>query len=137
MSSTVHTIGPIPAPEGYFSPENVTFLQRKITETLSKSFTTKVLFDRQGIVRIMERVIKERLESVPRMNRRVIMYCCNEFSNHQIEVKKQLKWAEGYQSSQKLYDPVGGIVRADLSGMKLANRLGKQRSGGTLRFHFV
>ncbi len=137
MSSSgmiLHTVGPTPVPKGYFSGDNILFIQRKVTELLSLRYKQKILFDREGIVRLMQRVVEERLESVPRMNQRVIMYAMNDFMTHQVQANKVMQWGEGHVSSQKLYDQVGQKTYVDLWHIKQPNRLGVPRIGGTLRF---
>src|SRR4051812_10302405 len=99
----VQTIFPGFVPPNYFSEDNIVFIQHKIIHVLGLEFTQKILVDRSSIIRIMQRVLEERLESIPRMNQRVIMYITNEFRNHQIDANKHLKWESGYIQSQRLY----------------------------------
>lgn len=137
--STINTLVPNAAiPSGYFDEDNIRFIQRKATEVLSREFTQNILFSRGDIVRIMERaLVNGRIEPVPRMNQRVIMFLTNEFRNHQIEVDKHLKWEAGYVLSQRLYDPLVEISRYDQQRTKLKNRLGVPGVGGTTRFYFT
>lgn len=136
MANALHTAGPTPIVGGFFDGDNVLFIQRKITEELSRQFKQKILFDRGGVVRLMQRVAEERLESVPRMNQRVIMYAVNDFTTHQIEANKVMKWGEGLISSKSQFDTVGKKTVPDLKSMKFSNRLGVPHVGGTVRFHF-
>lgn len=133
---SIHTIFPGGRDVNFFSDENVVFLYNKIIEVLKREFVQDILFDRGSIVRLMQRVHEERLESIPFMNQRVIMYATNEYRNHQATVLKRLKYEEGYVQSQRLYDPT--VERGpDYQNVKLANRLGKPRVGGTVRFFFT
>lgn len=131
-----HTVYPGYIPLGYFDKDNVEFIKNKVTEVLQKEYIQPVNVDHASIIRIMGRVLEERLESVPKMNQRVVMYITNDFRNHQIDLIKRLNWEEGFKSSQKLYDPISqaGI---DTKFIKLSNRLGKSRMGGTARFVFI
>lgn len=133
----VQTIYPGFIPEGYFSEENITFVTNKIQEVLSREFTVVPQFYRRDIVRVMQRVMEKRLESIPRMNERVVMDLCREYRTHQIDVNKKLRWGENYWNSQMLYDQVENNLRFDMQKVKLANRLGKEKVGGTLRFHYT
>lgn len=136
--STIHTLNPgAGLPEGYFDNDNILFVQRKITEVLRRRYTQDVLMDRGSIVRLMERSLMDRLESVPKMNQRAVMFGVNEFMNHQEEANKRLKWEAHYELSQRLYDPSTETVRYDPQGIKLANRLGWSKVGGTKRFYFT
>lgn len=131
-----HSIFPGAVPDGYFESENIEFIRRKAAEVLSIEFVQTILFDRASVVRIMQRVLDERLETIPKMNQRVIMYLVNEYRVHQADLHKKFKWEEHYIESQRLYDPT--TARGpDLQNIKLANRLGKPRVGGTSRFVFL
>lgn len=124
-------------PPGYFNMKNVLFIQNAVADVLNREFVQRITVPPGDIVRIMQRVIEERLETIPRMNQRVIMYLTNEFRNHQIQRDKHMRWEEFYVQSQRLYDPTVGSVRTDPQTIKLPNRLGKLKVGGTQRFYFT
>ncbi len=131
-----HAIFPGSVPEGFFDEDNIQYIRARIAQILKGEFVQTVVFDNASIIRIMQRVLSERLEPVPRMNERVLMYLGDEFRNHQYDLHKKLKWEEHYIESQRLYDPT--VERGpDLRNVKLANRLGKPRVGGTVRFYFI
>lgn len=137
-SATIHTLKTLASvPEGYFSDENVKFVQNKATEVLRREFKQDILFNRGGVVRIMERVIDERRECVPRMNQRAVMYLTNEFRVHSLNVDKHLKWEAQYVNSQKLYNMDTGSSHFDQQKYKQPNRLGFPSVGGTTRFYFT
>jgi len=131
-----HTIFPGFVPDGFFDATNVEFVRDKISRVLSGEFVQRVNVDKASVIRIMQRVLGERLEPIVKMNERVIMYITNEVRVHQLQAHKQAKWEEHYIESQRLYDPT--TERGpDLQKIKLANRLGKDRVGGTVRFMFI
>jgi len=136
--ATIHTLVPnANIPIGYYDEDNILFIQKKIVEVLKREFKQDILIDRASIIRIMERVILDRIETVPKMNQRVVMTICNEFRVHQLEVDKHLKWEAHFTSSQLSYDPTVEVVRYDPSTIKLANYLGYPQVGGTTRFYFT
>lgn len=136
--ATIHTLVPNASiPRGYFDEDNIRFIQNKISSVLSREFIQKILIDRASIVRIMQRIIEERIEAVPRMNERVVMTITNEFRIHQNQAQNHMNWEENYVHSQRLYDPIGEVSRFDGQNIKLANRLGVPRVGGTARFYFT
>lgn len=135
--SYVNTIFPGFIPQGYFDEDNMVFIQQKIIHVLGLEFKQKIIVDRASIVRVMQRVLEERLESIPKMNQRVIMYITNEFRNHQLDANKHLKWEAHFVASQRLHDESVGRSSIDLYDLKLANRLGKSLVGGTTRFYFT
>lgn len=131
-----HTIFPGFIPEGYFSDENIEFIRNKVAQLLKIDFKQTILFDRASVIRIMQRVLEQRLETIPKMNQRVIMYLTNEFRVHQLDTEKKLRWAEYYNEGVALYDPTAARG-PDLSSVKLANRLGVPKVGDTVRFYFT
>ena len=133
----IHTIYPTHIPEGYFCHENVSFIQNKIAEVLRREYAQKVIVDVASIKRIMQRVLEERTESIPKMNQRTIMYITNEFRNHQDEIDKKLRWEETRRFAYTYHDPTACNFRADLQNIKLSNWYGKPRVGGTTRFYFT
>lgn len=131
-----HTIFPGYVPDGFFDNDNIEFLRTKIANVLAREYVQRINVDRSSVVRIMQRVIGERAEPVVKMNERVVMYICNEYRVHQGYVHKHANWEEHYIESQRLYDPTTDRG-PDLQNIKLANRLGKERVGGTMRFIFI
>ena len=136
--STIHTLVPnATIPLGYYDEDNIRFIQNKIKEVLKRVYIQDILIDRASIIRIMERVIEEFIESVVKMNQRVTMIICNEYITYQLELEKRLKYEEMYTLSQRLYDPSVEISRYDSQKTKLANRLGWPKVGGSQRFYFT
>ena len=133
MASTHAVLGIKPE---YFNQENKIFIQKKVAEVLSREFYQNVVFDPESIVNTMQLIYEQRLESVPRMNERVIMELCRYFRNEQILVNKNLMYAESYSDSQKMFDPRGN-KGPDLQNMKLSNRLGHHKVGSTRGFVFI
>lgn len=131
-----HSVFPGGIPEGPFDEDNLQHISATITSILRGEFNQSIVVDRESIVRVMQRVLKERIETVPKMNQRVVMYCCNDFRNHQQDLLKKLKWEEYYVQSQQLFDPSVGRG-PDMQKIKIANRLGNPRIGGTSRFYFT
>ncbi len=123
-------------PDGYFDDDNIEFIRKKIADVLTDEFSQRFNVDRASVIRVMERILGERLEMIQRMNQRVIMSLVNEIRNFQHDVTKRLKWSNFYAQSQLLYDPT--VARGpDLQAIKLKNRLGEPRVGGTSRFYFT
>lgn len=136
--TTIHTLVPnANVPFGYFDEDNIVFIQRKIKEVLKREFKQDILFDRASIIRLMERAIIDRIETVPKMNQRAIMYATSEYRIYQLEINKHLKWEAHYTLSQRLYDPSVEIVRYDPQTIVRPNRLGVPKVGGTTRFYFT
>ncbi|HSA76322.1 MAG TPA: hypothetical protein VLE02_02135 [Nitrosarchaeum sp.] len=138
MSSTATIATLIPSfPLGYFDEDNIQFIKRKISDVLSREYVQNVEVDDGSIIRIMQRVVEERMETVPKMNERVIMYITNDFRVHQMNVSKHLKLEAHYTQSQRLYDPTVQSSKFDNCIIKQPNRLGNPKVGGTVRFYFT
>ncbi len=136
--SSIHTLVPnANVPFGYFDEENIRFIQKKIIEVLKRKFQQDILFDRGSIVRLMERALLDRIETIPRMNQRVVMYAVNEFMVEQLDIDKHLKWEAHYVQSQRLYDPTVEVSRYDRQRTKLKKSFRGDQVGGTLRFYFT
>lgn len=123
-------------PDGYFDEDNISYIGKVIQNNLAFDFKNKVLVDRASIIRVMQRVLEQRLEEIPLMNQRVVMELTNEIRTHQIDVNKRLAWMDGYTTSQLVYDRIGQ-KGPDVNNIKLANRLGKHKVGGTVNFYFT
>jgi hypothetical protein len=133
----VQTISPGFIPEGYFDQDNVDFIKKKTTHVLSLEFRQNINIDYASIKRIMQRVLEERTDTIPKLNQRVIMYLTHDFRIHQAEVKKNLNWEANYVLSQRLYDPSVERVSNMDQNPKMNTRLGLPRVGGTMRFYFT
>lgn len=136
--NTIHTIVPgANIPFGFFDEENIRFMQTKITDILKRRYVQSILVDRPSIIRLMERVLIERAESIPKMNQRVIMYAVNDYMAYQEQTMKHLNWQGAFQLSQRLYNPRGEVAMYDIYSIKQPNRLGVPKVGGTTRFYFT
>jgi len=139
---SAHTISPGAAiPQGYFDIDNINFIQEKVADILSQEYRQHVIFAHADIIRVMQRVLEERRENIPKLNQRVIMTLTNDFRVHQLDTNKHLNLEEWYVSSQRLVDYQGGISRFDYKAIKLKDHPikydGKSRVGGTVRFYFT
>lgn len=136
-----HTILPGAAiPEGYFDDINITFIQSKVAEILKQEYAQHIHMSRANIIRIMESVLSERRENIPRMNQRVVMTLVNDFRVHQLEVNKRLNLEKNYVVSQQLYNPISQVAQYDRGKIKLTSDpdyKGNGTVGGTLRFYFT
>jgi len=136
--ATIHTLVPnANIPFGYYDADNIRFVQDKITEVLKREYKQDILIDRGSIIRLMERALLDRVETIPKMNQRAVMYAANDFRIHQLTADKHLKWEAHYHQSQQFYDPTTETSHYDPQRTKLANRLGYPAVGGTSRFFFT
>src|SRR5690606_558177 len=109
----------------------------KITEVLSHDFKQRILMHRDGILRTMYFVYNERLESVPKMNERVIIHLVREFRSYQLQANQNMRLLENIAASKSVYNPIANTVRADILGIRRPNRFGEPMIGDTLRFYFT
>lgn len=139
--NVIHTIIPGAAlNEGYFDNDNITFIQEQIAEVLHREYYQTIVMSRADIIRVMQRVLEDRRENVPKMNQRVIMILTNDFRTHQIDVNRKLNWEVGYAYSQQRIDPIGKIEYFDRRSIKTNDMKkfdGRERIGGTLRWYFT
>ena len=92
----IQTIYPGYIPDDYFTKENVEYVQKKATELIHKDISTDVTIDTGSVVRILQRVLEQRLESIPKMNQRALMILVNSYLNYSLECNRNLWWADAY-----------------------------------------
>lgn len=139
--NVIHTIIPgATISEGFFDDDNITFVQEKVAEVLHREYYQTIVVSRADIIRVMQRVLEDRRETVPKMNQRVIMILTNDFRTHQIDVNRKLNWERGYAFSQQRIDPIGKIEYFDRRLIKTKDQKkydGREKVGGTVRFYFT
>jgi len=139
-ASTIHTLVPgANIPYGYFDEDNIRFVQNKILKVLKRKFVQDIKFDRGSVIRLMERALLDRIETIPRMNQRAVMYGVNEFMVHQLDVDKHLKWEAHFVESQRFYDPTTEVSRFDAQNKAIqqTDYRGLRPVGATQRFYFT
>lgn len=129
---THHVLSSSVRSTGFFDPDNVSFVQTKATQVLSKEFRQRIVFDIESVKRVMARVYSEMLETVPQMNERTVMELTHEFRNHQLLTNQRLRYEEGYVASQMLFNPISNVAQVDVRAIKLHRGV-----GGTKGFVFI
>lgn len=119
----------------FFSEENVAKIYAWIYHVLKLEYKTPIHITRDSLYRVMVRVVQEMLQTTDLMNERVVMIVTADFRRYQAERDVAVLRAERYAWSQKLSDPSSGTAKT--FPIKLRNRLGQQKVGGTLRFYFT
>jgi hypothetical protein len=135
----IHSIGGASIPFGFFDDDNIGFIQQKIINVLKNEYVQEIRVDRASIVRVMQRVLEERPETIPKMNQRVVMYICAEFRNEQYEANKNLKYEAHYVESQRLFDPttLRGASNKQEVKTRTSIKYPDSQVGSTLRFYFI
>ena len=133
----LHAVFPVVRPEGFFTRRNVAFLQSKIGTMMKEEFGTFLKISASDVVRIMQRVAEYRIESIPRMNERVVMEITADYRQHLLQLNRQLKWEENVINGSLLFDAVSGRSAMDAGKLKLRDRLLVPKAGGTLNFAFT
>lgn len=137
MLQGVQAYFPFLRPEGYFTRLNVDFLKHKIGTVLKEEYGWFVAITSNDLLRVMQRVVEERVESIPRMNERVVMEITSDYRQHMQQLNRNLKWEEHFMQSSLLFDNTSGRSLVDVLGIKTRDSLAKPRSGGTLNFYFT
>ena len=97
---------------GFFCPENIQYLCETLTQTLKKEYKGVVKFTKASVVRAMQRIHEDRVETVPQMNQRVLIDLLRIFRNEMEENARangfwDLVWGAWN------YDPYLGIAPYD------------------------
>jgi restriction endonuclease len=129
----IQTIGGAFIPQDYFTQENIEFISKKATEMVNKDISTHVVFTTQAILNVLQRVLEQRLESVPKMNQRALMYLVNDYLDYQVEANRNLWWADAYIVSQRLFDP--SVRRGVISNWTV--KTNPKKTPTTARFYFT
>ena len=117
-------------PHHYFSKRNVDIIRLNVEKMLQYSFDKKYTVDIHSILRIMHRVLEERLECIDRMMERCVMYIVSEIKQFEIERNKHLNWEKEYRFSQMPYNISAGLG-PPLHGIKYS------RQPSTVRFYYT
>lgn len=132
----LHTVGgKNPFATTYFADDNIAYISKVIQEVLARAYKRPPVIPRDSIIRVMQRVLEERLDSIPKLNQRVVMYIANEYLTHQKTVNKHLRWEEGYHTSQRMYDPLGKVASIPIDNMRKIEH--SRNVGGTLNYYFT
>ncbi len=120
---------------GFFTQENVNTISHLITSTIAQSYTgKKVVVPDPHIVRAMQHTHEERLESVAKMNQRVVLDITRGFFDHVSEQERANNWAyhrwDAYNRDPKL-----GIKSFETPKLR-GNRVQRNDERG-FRFHFT
>ena len=122
------TLVPTKVPPSYFSQDNIDHVRNKVTNILRHDFKFPIVVDDESILRVLQRVLDERLEPLYKMLTRAIMEITSEIKAFELERLKHLKYEKFYTFSQKIYD-VAARSGPDMQRIKLS------RQPSTLRFY--
>jgi hypothetical protein len=122
------TLVPTKVPRGYFSDSVVSYIQKIVTEILSKDFINPIEVDSSSVRRVLQRVLDDRLEPLPKMLTRVIMEITNEIKTFELERTRNLRLESFFQNARIIYD-VSARSGPDMQTIKLS------RQPSTLRFY--
>lgn len=105
---SIHTIYPGFRLPGFFTRENIHFISAKVTEILGTEFNARVIIPDSAIMREMQIQHEDRLQSIAKMNQRVIMELVRSFRNYQAEIRRASMWAQNMWGAYN-YSPELGI----------------------------
>ena len=105
---SIHTLDPGFRVPGFFTEENIQFISYKVTKILSLEFNAKVIVPTSSIMREMQYIHEDRVQTIPKMNQRVIMELVRSFRNYQDEIKKANYWSQNIWNAYN-YSPALGI----------------------------
>jgi hypothetical protein len=134
MSYSTTVFGTVP--ENYYTKKNIDFIINEVSKILSKEFKQKIVYDSDSVKRILQRVFEEKLEEVPRMNDRAIMYLCANARSNIAQRDVRFSQEKNFENAMSLYD-ASAQRGVDLHGIRLKHHLGKPKVGGTMGFYFT
>lgn len=116
----------------YASPMNIKCIQETLLCLLG------VEIDASSICMVMKNIRDDpnQYEGIRETDSRVIAYIVDHYNNYLREGNVHRSWAEHFRDSQLIINPVGK-TGPDFNAVKVANRYGECRVGGSLNFHFT
>lgn len=115
----------------YFSPSNIEFIHEQLVYILCVDISRKSI----KMVMVHIRDGQHRFAPLEVINFYTVDYIVNNYINEMRAIQNSRILRTQYVSSQAIINPVNGLG-ADFNKVKLANRLGQCKVGGTLNFHF-
>lgn len=125
---TTLTLVPFRNIPNYFTQENVLYIKKTVEDILCPSFIQKYTVDNDSILRVMHRVIDERLEPIPKMLERVVMYITSEIRQFELERARNIDLELGFKFTGGIYDNLYKIG-PDIHNIKMV------KNPSTLRFY--
>lgn len=132
---SIHTIDPQFRLPGFFTKENINTISELITMTIAQDYHgKKVVVPDEYIVRYMQKVHEEKIESIGKMNQRVIMDVVRTFVNHVEETERNNMWANNRWNAYNRDESLG-IKPYDTIKLK-GERVGKN-DARSFQFQFT
>lgn len=121
-------------PAGYLTENNIEFVSDAITAEIAKFYNAyKIVIPKHEIAKILIVVLEERIESVPRMNRRVVMKITNDFLEF-VSENERVNYFQNNVWKAWNYSPELGIKPYSQIKMNTADSLGERPA---MRFHYT
>lgn len=105
---SIHTLHPGFRLEGFFTQTNIDFISQKVTNILGREYNARVIIPDASIMMEMQRQHEARLESIAKMNHRVVTELVRSFRNYQEEIKQKNYWSRNIWNAYN-YNPSLGI----------------------------
>jgi len=121
-----------PRKDHYTSQCNIDFIQDQLIYILGVKIS-------ECSIRMVMKNIRDdpnQYEVIELTNDRVINYIAEQYRHSTHEGARNRNWAQHFKDSQQLINVVGK-TGPDFSTVRLANRYGECRVGGSLNFHFT
>jgi hypothetical protein len=132
---SIHTLDPQFRVPGFFTQENINTISQLVTDTIAQSYTgKKVIVPDSHIVRFMQIVHEDRVESVAKMNQRVVLDLVRSFMNHASAQEKANNWANNRWEAYN-WGPTLGIKQFE-TPRHTVEKVGR-RPRGTGYFQFT
>ena len=123
---SIHTLDPGFRLPGFFDQTNINFISQKITQILGKEYNAQVIIPDASIFIEMQHQHEDRIDTLAKLNQRVIMELVRSFRNYQEEIKQKSGWSQNIWNAYN-YDPSLGIkpyetpkMRDNVRGMRFA-----------------
>ena len=134
---SIHTLMPTFRVPGFFEKENIQTISKITTQTIAQRYQGKrVIIPDDEILKFMQIVHEDRVESVAKMNERTVIDLVRSFydfvgRNEQANYWSTNKW------NAAMYDVSLGMKPYDDNVKLRGGKVGRDAIGGQVRFYFT
>lgn len=133
---SIHTLQPGFRVPGFFTEDNVNTISQIVTQTIGRKYSEKrVVVPNEDIVKFMQIVHEDRVESVAKMNERVVIDLVRSFFSHIEQIEQANNWADNRWNAY-MYDPSLNMKNFEEPKLR-GDRVGRSDGKGAFRFHFT
>ena len=134
--ASIHTLDPQFRVPGFFTKENIRTISKLVTQTIADTYTLRKVVIPDPHILIYMQIVHEadRVESVSKLNERVVVGLVRSFLDHVLQQERANDWAIHRYDAYN-HDPSLGIKPYETPKLR-GNKVRRDADRG-FRFHFT